>query len=73
MTPAERDALIESVASAHRAIDPFTRMPRAHPAWHDLDDQARRIAYDRALATRELEAALSGETATARAVLARIR
>jgi len=72
MTPEERDALIEAVVGACRSIDPFTRMARAHPAWHDLDDDARQIAYERALVTRELEGALNDETSTARAVLARI-
>ena len=75
MTPEERDALIEMVTSAHRAIDPFTRMTRAHEAFFDLDEEGRRTAYERALATRAIEAALDadGLSTTARAVLARIR
>lgn len=74
MTPEERDALIEAVTTAHRAIDPFTRMPRSHEAFHDLDDEGRRIAYERALATRTIEQALDprGLSTTARAVLARL-
>lgn len=73
MTPEEREALIEAVTSAHRVIDPFTRMSRAHPAWHDLDEEGRRAAHERTIVTRQLEAAILGETSTARAVLARIR
>lgn len=75
MTPAEREALIEAVTTAHRTIDPFTRMVNGHPAFHDLDDDGRRIAYERALVTRTLERALDpqGLSTTARAVLARVR
>lgn len=75
MTPAERDALIEAVTTAHRAIDPFSRRVRQHEAFHDLDDDGRRIAYERALATRVIERALDpqGLSTTARAVLARLR
>jgi hypothetical protein len=75
MTPEERDALIEAVTTAHRTIDPFTRMVRGHPAFHDLDDDGRRIAYERTLATRAIECALDPEglSTTARAVLSRLR
>jgi hypothetical protein len=74
MTPEERESLIEAVTSAHRARDPFTRMPRAHEAWHDLDAPGREVAYERALAQRTLESALDPEglSSTGRAVLARI-
>ena len=74
MTPAEREALIEEVVGAHREREPDGR-PRAHPAWHDLDDDARREAFEQTLITRRLEAALDpqGCSATAKAVLARIR
>ncbi len=73
MTPQEEQLLIEQVAGAHR--------PRAgdelayHKAWHDLDADGRRRAYELARATRPLEAALDpdGLSTTARAVLARIR
>jgi hypothetical protein len=75
MTPRERDALIEAVTTAHRAIDPFTRMVRGHEAFHDLDEDGRRLAYERTLATRVIERALDpqGLSTTARAVLARVR
>ena len=75
MTPAEREALIEAVTTAHRTIDPFTRMVRGHEAFHDLDEEARRIAYERTLATRVIERALDprGLSTTARAVLVRLR
>lgn len=74
MTPHERDDLIESVASAWRPRNPHAGVLN-HPAWHDLDDDARREAYAVALLERALEAALDprGLSATARAVLTRIR
>jgi len=66
------DELIEEVAGAFRprARDAL----RYHPAWHDLDDDGRRRAYDLACGLRRLEAALDPEglSTTARAVLARI-
>lgn len=45
------------------------------PAWHDLDEDGRRAAFEETVAQRRLEAALDpdGLTSTARAVLARIR
>jgi hypothetical protein len=75
MTPDERDALIEAVTTAHRTIDPFTRMVRGHQAFHDLDDDGRRAADERTLATRALERALDPEgwTTTVRAVMSRLR
>jgi hypothetical protein len=75
MTPKEREALIEAVTTAHRTIDPFTRMVRGHQAFHDLDDEGRRIAYERTLVTRTLESALDpqGLSTTARAVVGRLR
>lgn len=75
MTPQERDALIEAVTTAHRTIDPFTRMVRGHEAFHDLDEDGRRIAYERTLATRVIERALDpqGLSTSPRAVLARVR
>lgn len=75
MTPQEREALIEAVTTAHRMIDPFTRMVRGHEAFHDLDEEGRRIAYERTLATRVIERALDprGLSTTAHAVLARLR
>jgi len=72
MTRDEEDLLVEQVASAHRprAVDEL----RYHPAWHDLDGDARERAFDLARALRPLEAALDGEglSTTARAVLQKI-
>ena len=69
----EREALIEHVACAHRRRDAFGRI-QDHPGWHDLDDEGRVQAYERALELRRLEAALDPEglSTTARAVLAMI-
>jgi hypothetical protein len=69
-----RDELVEAVASAWRPRA-ATGGVRAHPAWHDLDAAGRRAAFEAALASRELEAALDpdGLSTTARAVLARVR
>ena len=62
------DELIEQVAGAHRPREGY------HKAWHDLDADARRRAYELAHTNRALEAALDPEglSTTARAVLARI-
>jgi hypothetical protein len=69
-----RDPLPEAVTTAWRprAVDGTLR---AHPAWHDLDDEGREEAYEATRAARALEAALDpqGLTTTARAVLSRIR
>jgi hypothetical protein len=75
MTRAEREALIEAVTTAHRTIDPFTRMVSGHPAFHDLDEEGRRVAYERTLVTRTLERALDpqGLSTTARVVVRRLR
>jgi hypothetical protein len=72
MSP-ENEALIEAVVGAHRERDRDGR-PRAHPAFHDLDAEGRLDAFERALVTRRLEAALDpgGLSTTARAVLARL-
>ena len=66
------ELLIEQVASAHRP--PGKGELRYHPAWHDLDADARARAFDLARALRPLEAALDGEglSTTARAVLQKI-
>ncbi len=68
------EALVEATLSPFRDLDPEGRV-RAHPAWHDLDADGRRAAFDAARAARRLEAALdpSGLSSTARAVLARVR
>ena len=65
--------LIEAAASAFRARGPDGRV-RAHPAWHDLDEEGRRQAFAVARQTRAMEAALDPEglSQTARAVLDRI-
>lgn len=74
MTPQEREALIEAVTTAFRPRDGITGTLRAHDAWHDLDAEGRRQAYEETLRARTLERALDSEglSTTARAVLARI-
>ncbi|TMQ02621.1 MAG: hypothetical protein E6J90_06235 [Deltaproteobacteria bacterium] len=66
------DLLIEEVASAHRPV--LRDELRYHPAWHDLDAEGRRRAFDLGGELRALEAALDPEglSTAARAVLARI-
>ena len=63
------DELIEQVARAYRPGG-----LQYHKAWHDLDADARRRAFEVAKTNRSLEAALDPEglSTTARAVLARI-
>ena len=75
MTPEEREALVEAVTTAHRTVDPFTRMTQAHHAFWDLDEAGRAEAYERSLSQRAVESALDPEglSTTARAVLSRIR
>jgi hypothetical protein len=74
MATPQDELLIEQVTSAHRARDLDGRV-RSHPAWHDLDADGRREAFDATALSRQLEAALdpAGESTTAKAVLARIR
>ena len=72
---AERDdPLVEAACTAWRPRDPRGGM-RAHPAWHDLDADGRRVLFDQITESRALEAALDadGLSTTAKAVLARIR
>ncbi len=73
-TPAEREALVESVAGAFRPRDPMGAI-RPHPAWHDLDDPGREEAFELSLLLRALEAAVDPEglSTTGHAVMARIR
>ncbi len=73
MDPRARELLVEQVASAFRPIRPGGELG-ALPAWYDLDEPARREAYQLALLERRLEAALDpdGLSSTARAVLARL-
>jgi hypothetical protein len=69
----EREALVEAAAGAWRPRRPGGG-PSAHPAWHDLDPAGREQAFEVAIVSRRLEAALdpAGLSSTARAVLARI-
>lgn len=69
---ADEDNLVEQVASAHRP--PSRDELRYHPAWHDLDGDARERAFELARALRKVEAARDpdGLSTTARAVLARL-
>jgi hypothetical protein len=70
---AEADALIEAASTAWRPRDPRGGL-RAHPAWHDLDLEGRREAFEHTVTLRALEAALDpdGLSTTAKAVLSRI-
>jgi hypothetical protein len=70
----ERELLIEQVVTAWRERDGYGRI-RDSPAWHDLDDSGRIEAFEQTVIARRIEAALDTEglSATARAVLARIR
>jgi len=67
------DLLIEQVASAHRPTGKDEL--RYHPAWYDLSAEGRVKAFERGRALRVVEAAVdpAGQSATVRAVLARIR
>lgn len=71
---ADREDLVEQALSAHRppASDGTVRF---HPAFFDLDAAGREDLFAASLQQRALEAiaAADGLTATARAVLARIR
>jgi hypothetical protein len=70
----EREATIAAATTAYRARDASGGI-LTDPAWLDLDEEGRRVAFDRAEALRRLEAALDlrGLSSTGRAVLARIR
>jgi hypothetical protein len=74
MTEEERELLIAAAAGAWRASD-ADGAPRAHPAWHDLDDAGRGELFAITAELRAIEAALDsdGLSSTVRAVLARIR
>lgn len=74
MSRDEQEILIEEVLSAWRPLDVDGR-PRGHPAFYDLDTEARVEAARAALRLRQMEAALDpdGLSTTARAVLERIR
>ncbi len=64
---------IESVAAAHRERTARGEI-LAHPVWSDLDGKGRREAFERAIVSRRIEAALhpDGLSTTALAVLRRI-
>lgn len=74
MNRRERNALVEQVGSAWRPPDPRGGV-RPHPAFFDLDADARQRAAARAETQRAIEAAADrdGLSSTVRAVLARIR
>ncbi len=67
------ERLVEAAAGAFRSRDREGNV-RSHPAWHDLDEEGRREAFEVARQMRALEAAADPEglSATGRAVLARI-
>jgi hypothetical protein len=69
----ELELLIESAANARRDRDPSGRAVPP-PAWWDLSPDARLLAFDAQIATRELERAVdpSGYSGTVRAVLSRL-
>ena len=69
----EREELVEAAAAAWRPRDPDGAV-RSHPAWHDLDAEGRREAFEAGRQLRALEAAADpqGLSGTAKAVLARI-
>lgn len=69
----DEEELLEQVVSAHRSRRADGSIV-SHPAWHDLNDDGRREAFEQALLQRKLEAAMSrdGLSTTARALLARI-
>lgn len=73
MTPEDRARLVEEATNAWRPLD-RDGLVRAHPAWHDLDEQGRRELFGAAVRARWLEAALDPQhlSATARAVLTRL-
>ena len=68
------ELLIEQVVSAYRERDAYGRI-RDAPAWHDLDADGRRAAFEQTVLVRTLEAAMDPEglSLTARVVLDRIR
>lgn len=70
----DRESLIEAAASPFRETTAEGHIQSA-PAWHDLDEEGRREAFERSVVDRRLAAALdpSGLSPTARAVLQRIK
>jgi hypothetical protein len=70
----EEELLVEQVVTAHRQRRADGAIS-SHPAWHDLDADGRRAAFDETVRQRKLEAAIDsqGLSTTARAVLERIQ
>jgi len=71
-TDADRERLVEEVTTAHR--ERVAGRAIASSAWHDLDDDGRREAFEATVVLRRMESAADSESlsTTARAVLARI-
>jgi hypothetical protein len=69
----EEELLVEQVVSAHRRRHADGSI-QSHHAWHDLDANGRRAAFDETVRQRKLESAIDkqGLSTTARAVLDRI-
>jgi hypothetical protein len=69
----EEELLVEQVVSAHRRRRADGSI-QSHHAWHDLDADGRRAAFDETVRQRQLESAIdsNGLSTTARAVLERI-
>ena len=74
LSPEEHEALVEAAVTAWRPTAPDGRV-LDHPAWRDLDEGGRMLAFDETVRARQMESALDadGLSTTARAVLARIR
>jgi hypothetical protein len=74
MSTPDDDVLVEAAAGAHRSRRPDGTIA-FHPSWWDLDEDGRRAAFEAAVQSRTLEAALDPEglSSTAKAVLARLR
>ena len=68
----DRERLLEEVTTAWRAGG-ATGLAY-HPAWHDLDEEGRREAFERTALLRALESALDadGLSSTGRRVMALI-
>jgi hypothetical protein len=69
--PRMQALLVEQAAGAWRPVRPDGGVGSL-PAWHDLDEEGRREAFEAARRSRRLEAALDREglSSTSRAVLA---
>jgi hypothetical protein len=74
MTVSPDDELLIEAACTARGDVALDGKLRAHPAWHDLGEDARSTAHDVASASRVLEAAMDPEglSSTVRAVVRRI-